>query len=348
MLKIYKCPSCGAALEYRGDKEMMVCPKCTNSLSVQNLLLLESQGQSVIQGNEFRDPAGTGSAKIICPACSAPLTEDEFSSAMICPFCSNPVEMESRLTGSYEPKYILPFKYTKADAKAEFRKWAKKGRLTPSAFKTDATLDQSKGVYIPSWLYTYYLEASLKLTGEKSKKVKAGNTETTTTEKYTISMRTAGTYERVPKNADENLPDGVLEVLEPYDYKALTEFAIPYLSGYYAEKYHVPASEYADKVKDALKADMIEASKDKVEGFENVKVVSDEVRFSGEETEYVLLPVWKLDFKYGHKKYPLFMNGQTGKIQGTLPISKGKVAILFGSIFAAILIILIILWRVLS
>jgi hypothetical protein len=38
-----------------------------------------------------------------------------------------------------------------------------------------------------------------------------------------------------------------------------------------------------------------------------------------------LLPVWKYDYTYKGKEYPFYVNGQTGKLVGTAPISKAKV-----------------------
>ena len=41
--------------------------------------------------------------------------------------------------------------------------------------------------------------------------------------------------------------------------------------------------------------------------------------------DYGLLPVWKYIYQYKEQEYPFYVNGQTGKIVGTAPISAGKV-----------------------
>ncbi|MBO4411585.1 MAG: hypothetical protein J5794_05315 [Lachnospiraceae bacterium] len=349
MVRIFKCPTCGSALEYDGSQEMMICPHCASKQSVQTTELFESQGLNTVSGPEFQDYSGAGLKELHCPSCGATLLQakDEHTAAMKCPFCLNPVLIESRLTGEFKPKYVLPFKLNKKQAKEAFKKWAKKGRLTPSSFKTDATLDQSQGLYVPSWLYTYTLNNAMTLAGEKVKREKVGNDEIVTTESYEIELTTEGTYERVPFNAEETVPHEVMEVLEPFDYTTLTEFALPYLSGYLAEKYHFSAAELSEKVKEALKEDMIAVSKDQITDFDKLEVRSDNVQFFTDSVEYVMLPVWMLNYQYGAKKYPLFMNGQTGKIHGKLPVSVGKVALLFGIVFAVIFLLLLILGWVL-
>ena len=42
-------------------------------------------------------------------------------------------------------------------------------------------------------------------------------------------------------------------------------------------------------------------------------------------TAYGLMPVWEYNYLYKDKPYPFFVNGETGKILGTVPLSKEKV-----------------------
>ena len=42
--------------------------------------------------------------------------------------------------------------------------------------------------------------------------------------------------------------------------------------------------------------------------------------------KYALLPVWMLHTKWQNQDYLFAMNGQTGKLIGDLPVSKGKFA----------------------
>jgi hypothetical protein len=37
------------------------------------------------------------------------------------------------------------------------------------------------------------------------------------------------------------------------------------------------------------------------------------------------MPVWQYVYQYKNKDYPFYVNGETGKIIGTVPLSKGKV-----------------------
>ena len=45
-----------------------------------------------------------------------------------------------------------------------------------------------------------------------------------------------------------------------------------------------------------------------------------------------MLPVWVLNYRYQGQNYAFTLNGQTGRLNGRLPVSMGKVAKWFGII----------------
>ena len=48
--------------------------------------------------------------------------------------------------------------------------------------------------------------------------------------------------------------------------------------------------------------------------------------------EYALFPVWFLTFRYNNEPYTMLVNGQTGKVVGTVPVDKKKAGLLFAGI----------------
>ncbi len=348
MIKIYKCPGCGFNLIYSGSAKKMTCSHCGREAAVEEVQANEAMGQNVMQGPEEIDTAGTGVTELRCPSCGVSLftSGDTHTAATVCPACGQAALIESRVEGAFRPKYVIPFTMDKKQAKEAFKAWSKKGRLTPSSFRTEATLDKMKGIYVPAWFFTYTVNMALRLDAEKRSVKKSGNAEITTVENYTVALKTNATYERVPYNADETVPNEAMQILEPYDYTALTEFALPYLSGFFAERYHFNADELSERVKASLQEDLEELSKAELTGYDQMTVTDRDTEFTDENVEYVLLPVWMLQYEYGRKKFPIYMNGQTGKIDGTLPVSKGKVLLVFAIVFAVVLLALIILGRV--
>ena len=58
------------------------------------------------------------------------------------------------------------------------------------------------------------------------------------------------------------------------------------------------------------------------------------------KTEYALLPVWKYVYTYNEIMYPFYINGQTGKIVGKVPVSKTKVCVYGITLFFVLNVVL--------
>ena len=66
----------------------------------------------------------------------------------------------------------------------------------------------------------------------------------------------------------------------------------------------------------------------------------------GETADLVLLPVWVFAMRYHRTKPPVrfVVNGQTGKIWGTAPLSWGKVALIVAAIVSLLWLIALVRW----
>ncbi len=64
---------------------------------------------------------------------------------------------------------------------------------------------------------------------------------------------------------------------------------------------------------------------DSYSGYSSVRKMGENINVTDSSVSYGLLPVWKYDYSYKAKNIPFYVNGQTGKLVGTAPISKAKV-----------------------
>ena len=60
-------------------------------------------------------------------------------------------------------------------------------------------------------------------------------------------------------------------------------------------------------------------------GYNSVSDREKSLRVNSLKANYGLLPVWKYNYQYKNKDYPFYINGQTAKIVGRVPVSKAKV-----------------------
>ena len=155
-----------------------------------------------------------------------------------------------------------------------------------------------------------------------------------TTEYYRVSRSGNVNFEKVPVDGSSKMPDAHMDAIEPYDYEKMVPFSMSYLPGFLADKYDVTPEECAGRVETRCRNSAIAAMESTVVGYSTCTVNHADVDIRRKEPEYALLPVWLLSTKWQDKNYLFAMNGQTGKLIGDLPVSKGRLAAWFIGLFA--------------
>ncbi len=118
-----------------------------------------------------------------------------------------------------------------------------------------------------------------------------------------------------------------MEAIEPFDYNDLKDFSMSYLSGFYADKYDVDRAGVFPRIReraDKVSREVIHNSIGK--GYSSISVKNETYNVLKTDWQYMMLPVWFMSYKYKDKVYEFAMNGQTGKLAGTPPLSKPKLA----------------------
>lgn len=173
----------------------------------------------------------------------------------------------------------------------------------------------------------------------KVRTTRRGDTEYTYTDHFDVYRDVSAEFKRIPADASEKMPDEQMDMLEPYNYSEITDFAMPYLSGYLSEKYNYTADEIQSRAKKRADSYITQIARDSITGYSSVIVRNNSISMNGRGSEYALLPVWMLNFRYNNKEFHFYLNGQTGKIVADRPISAGK-AVTYGiGIFVLTLII---------
>lgn len=335
MVETYKCPSCGAPIEFSGQAGEMVCQYCQSQVDVATMEKINSATTEQVI-NEIQDePEYCDFDGYKCDSCGAEIVTDEYTTATFCSFCGSPAMIKGRLSGTLKPQKVIPFSITKEQAIEAYKKWAGTGLITPSGFKTQSTIEKLTGIYVPFWLYDYSVDGYMRASGTKHRSDRRGDTIYKHTDYYDIGRHIQVDYERIPADASEKMDDHTMDLLEPYDYSKLTDFKMPYLSGYQSERYTYDADNMASRVETRVRNYTYEETKRTIMGYSNVHILpSSRLNIRRKRADYTLMPVWLLNYIYRGKKYTFIMNGQTGKVLGKAPKSKGKVAAWFGGILA--------------
>ena len=135
-------------------------------------------------------------------------------------------------------------------------------------------------------------------------------------------------------DGSSKMEDAFMESIEPFDYSQMVPFDMAYLTGYLADKYDVPSEQGKDRIRQRVEQSMEDKIQASLLGYATVIPTNRQIQIHHSKAKYVLLPVWMLNTKYNGKIYTFAMNGQTGKITGSLPICRKRSIAWFAGICA--------------
>lgn len=348
---IYKCPNCNGALEYDPITDLMQCKHCGNGFSISEIenakskdyvdyrLEHEQQEESqVVEGitsesnseeekfeNGVFKTLGTMERRIYtCTSCGAELSVNDNEVATFCAYCGQPTIVFSRVSKELKPESVVPFKITKDQAVELVRERLNKSHFLPKEVK-DFKTENIKGIYIPYWLFdVYYYDIQYW-------EVNPNRTKGKNDRPLIYSREAECNFRNLTVDASDNLEDETSQRLEPFNLRERKPFDPAYLSGYYADKYDLGDQELYDfavaRAKEIFDEEIRKTIPERV-----VEMTSSLPKRRVEKAEYTLLPAWFLTFRYQGEPYTMVINGQTGKVVGTLPFDKKKITALFGTV----------------
>ncbi len=166
-----------------------------------------------------------------------------------------------------------------------------------------------------------------------------GEYEVTRSRHYEVTREGTISFSRVPVDASSKMPDDLMDSIEPFDYRAITDFSLAYMPGYLANKYDVSKQECGKRAEERSVKSARNALRATVTGYTSVSTRTHHEKVYNEKTEYAVFPVWLLSTKWEDQTFLFAMNGQTGKMTGNLPVSKLKQLLWFIAVFAVSLIV---------
>ena len=136
------------------------------------------------------------------------------------------------------------------------------------------------------------------------------------------------------------MPDAHMDAIEPFNYGELKPFSTAYMPGFLAERYDVDMEECALRAKRRASNTTEQIVASTVQGYSTATPVGKNLVLRRGAVRYVMLPVWLLSTRWKGQSFLFAMNGQTGKLVGDLPVSKGRYWGWFGAIAAPLAAIL--------
>lgn len=362
----YKCPNCGADMAFDTQSGMLRCGSCGRTDHIEEMAGKHSSGgdASYEMDDEDRKAAessfeydysdtsgsdetsrhstfhGNEANEYHCNNCGAVLITDTQTTATTCSFCGAGVVLSDRLSGSLAPGLVIPFTISKEQAQEAFKKWCKKGLLTPSDFMTADRIKNITGLYVPFWLYDMNGRGEVDATCTRVRTYTMGDWIYTETKWYHVYRKVDLNYSRIPCDSSKKMEDSMMDKMEPYNYQNLKHFEMPYLAGYIAEKYDFDEDQMLPRIKERVSKYVNQYIRSTINGYTTVNINREDINIRKRKAEYTLMPVWMVCYDYRQAEHIFMMNGQTGKIVGKPPLSKVKMLAWFTGVSTGTYILL--------
>lgn len=277
-----------------------------------------------------------------CSTCGADIMADDQTTATFCYYCHSPVILAGRLTGEFKPDKVIGFRITKETAIEYFRRWCASKPFIPRDFRSQQQLEKMTGLYVPFWLADCDVSANYQAIGKTKHSWTSGDYRYTETKEYSVARSAGIIVNGVPADGESKIEDVLMESIEPFNYDDMQDFSMSYLTGFFADKYDVDKAGAFPHIKQRVTQACKRVMSESVTGYTSVSVQHESYNINQTKWQYTMLPVWFMSYKYNNKVYEFVINGQTGKLAGTPPLDKKKLAlcsVLFGIAVAVLIFI---------
>ncbi|GEM_PF-1059284 len=287
---LIRCSSCGAPAEFDVRNHIYKCAHCGASTDAK--APLDDLDKWRRTAREARDASLKEHPTVVCtcPNCGASMAVNEGEMSGSCPFCGGIMARRSTEDGDRIPEVVIPFVLTPDEAKKRLDRWLELNPKDRCAAGVRKNRDKLEAVFLP-----YRLVKGPMICG-----VRREGAERT----FTCGAFVNGSA----INASKDMPNDVLDAMEPYDWSEARAFDWGYLSG--GQKARFPdadENEMQKRTRDELSA----ACRPMVEKALMTVGVQVDAKMDEALDMPALLPVYVLRGEFGLRA---FVNGQTGRV----------------------------------
>ncbi|NLZ85216.1 MAG: hypothetical protein GX919_05790 [Acholeplasmataceae bacterium] len=340
--EVFKCPGCGANLTFEPEQEELTCQYCDYHVRLKGT---SSQQEFDFFGAEDVKNTWNNEMKILhCQNCGANNVVEKKIISYECPFCGTAQVTDSEELPGLRPQRVLPFSVNKETTIKLYQNWIKRRFFAPKKLKKDIPNAKINGVYLPVWTYDAETFTSYRgRLGERyTRTVGTGKNRRVVTEirYFSISGTKHVSFDDIVVSASRKISQGQITQLQPFNTNSSYLYDPRYLSGFSAEHYDISLKEGFNKAKEIAKKRIEQLILARY-NYDVVSYLHTNTTYDQVKYKYVLIPVWICSFDYNKKTYRYYVNGETGRLVGSAPVSVGRVLLIVFLVLAVIALIVI-------
>ena len=351
----FACPACGAQAEWNPSREKLVCPFCGTE-SPYAIDRTTGQIQELDLVRTLRelpdDQRGWHADKrsVQCQNCRAVMVFDTARVGQNCEFCGSPALVDYQaIKAPISPQSLLPFKVSQSQVREQIRRWYASKWLAPGRLKSRALVDTVHGVYLPYWTFDAHVvcpwraEAGHYYYTTETYRDSQGRSQTRQV-RHVRWENASGTvthfFDDQPVPGTQGVRHDLLRKIEPFPTTDLVPYDAAMLSGFVVEHYQIVLLDAAERSVQQMRAALEALCAQQVPGdtYRSLEIFP---TFSDRTFKHVLLPVWLLTYTFRATPYQVLVNGYTGQMDGTYPVSWWKVA---GLVVLALVVLVVLLY----
>ena len=314
------CKSCAGRLIFNPASQKLECKACGSSYRPEDVEDIYAS----------RDSKYYDTRVYTCGHCGAEVITSDTESSTFCVYCGNPAIVFSRISREYKPDGLIPFKITKEEAISSITKKFLKNPIVPKDIAAKCKPENLRGIYVPYWVINANFSEADYISGE----VKRG--KQTYTKYYSRACETR--IRNLPIDGSRILSDDTSLKLEPFYLEDSKDFDEDYLNGFYSNtsdlRYYDLRKSAAERCHKLVAEEVVKSIP---RNNRNVKIRDSFYWVDiDDDPIYMMMPVWFFTFMYKGTPYTILVNGQTGKVVGTMPWNNSRVWAIAIAIFVLI------------
>ena len=317
-----KCKNCGGSLIFSPVDQCLKCSKCGTKVVIPegkeivfHDLLERIPSNDLSWSNDFYT--------VRCEDCGANVDINEGEFINYCSYCGSQNLVDIKKIAKLYPDAVVPFAFDKEQAKNYYKNWLNKKHFLPKVLKKQTPNLKIDSNYFSAFVFNGEVKASYSGVLEYTSRDSDGDRRT---HRRNVKGEINHVFIDHIVECSKNLTQQELSKITPFNLTLAKEYNGGYLLG--------SSAEFTDKtVEDASKdfeiylKNAITARILSKHHCDRVVKLDLNLSYLDKKYTYCLLPNYVLNYDYKNKHYVNLMNGQTGKLSGSVPRSGVKITI---------------------
>lgn len=335
-----KCSKCGGNLKFDPNTQSLKCNGCgtTTPFTIEDTCLehnIKDKPQNYDEYVKWQKEH----KMIRCENCGAKVQLKTLEYSSVCPYCDTSLVAVRSTLPNMIPDGILPFMFDEEIAQKHFAYKIKKHFWVSSKFKKAKTKKVVEGMYFPAFSFSAESYSTYDGKLSETEKVRGRDGETrTVTNTFYISGTKDLNHQNITQEVSSRVNQTELNYVLPYDFSKMKKFDEKFILGYNVEHFEIGVSAAYNTAKEKMNQNIRRSILSRY-SYDRVHYLNINTIFSNERYKYVLLPIYKFEYKFKNKNFKTYMNGQNGNIGGKFPLDKLKITLTVISIVFIILLI---------